>query len=178
VRHGLATCCKESDDRTGRTAATDPLIQAGAGWERGAGAHAPLSTSAPDAILTVPFTGTDLAVIGTGSPVRVTVDGKEKGTVALAPSSSGMTQLASNLADGPHTVVLRSTGGMVRLSSFLVQRRAAFGWVLPLLTLGVALIGAGAIGAVIAETFGACNDLLPRNRRRRQTAAMREMSMR
>ena len=64
------------------------------------------------------------------------------------------------------------------MSSFLVQRRAPFGWVLPLLTLGVILIGAGAIGAVIAETLGACDDLLRRNRRRRSTAAMREMSVR
>lgn len=165
--------------RTGRTAATDALIQSGAGWERAEGAHAPLSTSVPDAILTVPFTGTDLAVVGTGSAVRVTVDGKERGTVAFAPPTRGTTFLASNLADGPHTVILRSTGGTVRLNSFLVQRRAAFGWVLPVLTLGVVLTGAGAIGAVIAETLGAGNDLRLRNRRRRrETAAMREMSMR
>lgn len=162
--------------RTGRTAATDPLIRAGAGWERTESASGSLSTSAPDAILTVPFTGTDLAVIGTGNAVRVTVDGKERGTITFAPSSDSTTLLASNLADGPHTVVLRSMGGTVRLSSFLVRRRAPFGWVLPLLTVGVVLIGAGAIGAMIAETLGACNDLLRRSRRR--TAAMREVSAR
>ncbi len=106
------------------------------------------------------------------------MDGKDGGTVALAASTNGMTRLASNLADGPHTVVLRSTGGTVRLSSFLVQRRAPFGWVVPLLTLGVILIGAGAISTVIAETLGAMDDFRARKAGRRSVATMRETSVR
>jgi hypothetical protein len=164
--------------RTGRTAATDALIQPGPGWERADGSDTALATSTPDATLTVPFTGTDLAVVGTGGSVRLIVDGKERGTVALASSANGMTRLASNLADGPHTVILRSTGGTVRLGSFFVQRRAAFGWVLPLLTLGVVLIGAGAISTVIAETLGTIEDFRSRKARRRSVAAMRETSVR
>ncbi len=156
--------------RTGRTAATDPLIQPSPGWERsGSGANAILAASAPDAPLTVPFTGTDLAVTGTGGALAVVVDGKDRGMMTLAPSPNGVTRLVTNLPDGPHTVMLRAAGGTARLDSFLVQRRAPFGWVLPLLTLGIILIGAGAIGALIAETFGACDDALRRNRRRRAT---------
>ncbi|MGI8855200.1 MAG: hypothetical protein ACR2JW_05580, partial [Thermomicrobiales bacterium] len=166
--------------RTGRTAATDALIQPGPGWERADGSATTLAASGslPDAALTVPFTGTDLAVVGTGSSVRLTVDGKDGGTVALAPAANGATRLASNLADGPHTVVLHSTGGTVRLSSFLVQRRAAFGWVLPLLTLGVILIGAGAISTVIAETLGAIDDFRARKARRGNVATIPETSVR
>ena len=156
---------------TGRTAATDALIQPGPGWERsGNGASATLAASAPDATVTVPFIGTDLAVTGTGGMVAVAIDGQDRGTVSLAPSANGMTRLASNLPDGPHTATLHVAGGTVRLGSFLVQRRAPFGWTLPLLTLGVALLGAGAIGVVIAETLGACDDALRRNRRRRAAA--------
>jgi polysaccharide biosynthesis protein PslG len=163
--------------RTGRTAATDALIRPGPGWERADEVGTTLASTAPDAALTIPFTGTDLAVIGTGGPVRLTVDGKDGGTVALA-SKNGMARLASNLADGPHTVALRSTGGAVRLSSFLVQRRAPFGWIVPLLTLGVILIGAGAISTVIAETLGAIEDFRVRRAGRRNVAAMRETSVR
>ena len=146
--------------RTGRTAATDALIQAGAG----VGARRWVGDDARDVrVRRMPRSpyhsrGTDLAVSGTGDAVRLTVDGKDGGTVALAHAANGMTRLASNLADGPHTVILRPMGGPVRLSDFLVQRRAPFGWVLPLLTLGVILIGAGAIGTVIAETLGAIDD--------------------
>lgn len=163
--------------RTGRTAATDPLIRPGPGWERGDGTDEALAATAPDAALTIPFSGTDLAVVGTGNAVRLTVDGKERGTVALAPAANGMTQLVSNVADGPHTVILHSTGGTVRLSSLIVQRRDGFGWVLPLLTLGVILIGAGAVSTVIAETFGAWDDIRARGKRR-SVAAMRETSVR
>ncbi|MCA1725854.1 MAG: hypothetical protein LC748_16715, partial [Thermomicrobia bacterium] len=160
--------------RIGRTAATDALIHPGPGWERsGNGASATLAASAPDATVTVPFIGTDLAVTGTGDMVAVAIDGQDRGTVSLAPSANGMTRLASNLPDGPHTATLHATDGTVRLGSFLVQRRAPFGWTLPLLTLGVALLGAGAIGVVIAETLGACDDALRRNRRRRAAAALR-----
>ncbi len=148
--------------RTGRTAATDALIQPGPGWEHADGSAMILTSSVPDATLTIPFSGTDLAVIGTGGQVRLTVDGKDGVTVALAPSASGVTRLASNLADGPHTVVLHSMGGAVRLSDFLVQRRAPFGWVLPLLTLGVILIGAGAISTVIVETLIVVDSLVLR----------------
>jgi hypothetical protein len=164
--------------RTGRTAATDALIQPGPGWEHADGSATTLTTSVPDAALTIPFTGTDLAVIGTGGSIRLTVDGKDRGTVTLAPSANGVARLASNLANGPHTVVLRSTGGTVRLSSFLVQRRAPFGWVLPLLTLGVILIGAGAISTVVTETLGAVGDLRSRKAGRRGVATMRETSVR
>jgi hypothetical protein len=164
--------------RTGRTAASDALIQPGPGWEHADGSATTLTTSVPDAALTIPFTGTDLAVIGTDGSIRLTVDGKDRGTVTLAPSANGVARLASNLANGPHTVVLRSTGGTVRLSSFLVQRRAPFGWVLPLLTLGVILIGAGAISTVVAETLGAVDDLRSRKAGRRGVATMRETSVR
>lgn len=91
----------------------------------------------------------------------------------LAPSATGVTRLASNLPDGPHTATLRAADGTVRLGSFLVQRRASFGWILPLLTLGVILIGAGAIGTVITELFGACDDALRRTRARRATTMQR-----
>jgi len=165
--------------RTGRTAATDALIQPGTGWERsGSGASATLAASTPDATLTVPFTGTDLAVVGTGSMVAVAIDGQDRGTQPLALSANGITHLASNLPDGPHTVTLRAADGTVRLGSFLVQRRAPFGWTLPLLTLGVALLGAGAIGVVIAETLGACDDALRRNRRRRAAATTESVTAR
>ncbi len=164
--------------RTGRTAATDPFLQPGPGWERvGSGPNTMLAASAPGAALTLPFTGTDLAVTGTGGVLAVTIDGTEHGTVSLAPSANGMTRLARNLADGPHTVTLRATDGSVRLGSFLVQRRAAFGWALPLLTLGVVLIGAGATGAVIAETLAACDDA-QRRRRGRRAATVREVMAR
>ncbi len=159
--------------RTGRTAATDPLLQPGPGWERsGSGPEATLAVGAPGASLVVPFTGTDLAVTGTGGALAIAIDGKERGTVSLAPTPSGMTQLADNLPDGPHTATLRVADGAVRLGSFLVQRRAAFGWVLPLLTLGVVLIGAAAIGAVIAEMLGVCDETLRRQRRRRAVATV------
>ncbi|MHB8648537.1 MAG: cellulase family glycosylhydrolase [Thermomicrobiales bacterium] len=164
--------------RTGRTAATDPLIQPGPGWERsGNGASATLAASAPDALLAVPFTGTDLAVVGTGGTVAITVDGKDRGTVSLASGGNSVTRLTTNLPGGPHIVTLRAAGGTVRLGSFLVQRRAPFGWVLPLLTLGVILLGGGAIGTVIAETLGACDDRVRRNRTRR-TAPMRGAAVR
>ena len=61
------------------------------------------------------------------------------------------------------------------MSSFLVQRRLPFGWVLQILTLGVILVGGGAIGTIVAELLGACNDLLSRNRRREEQAAMHEV---
>ncbi len=161
--------------RTGRTAATDPLVQPGPGWERGGtGAGATLAAGVPNATLTVPFTGTDLAVTGMGGTLAVAIDGKDRGTTPLSPSANGATRLASNLPDGPHTATLRAAGGTVRLGSFLVQRRAPFGWALPLLTLGVILIGAGAIGAAIAETLGMCDDALRRIRTRR--AAMRTVT--
>ena len=98
--------------------------------------------------------------------------------MSLAPSATGVTQLASNLPDGPHTATLRATGGTVRLGSFLVQRRAPFGWIVPLLTLGVILIGAGAIGTIVAALFGACDDALRRTRRRRATAMQQRVAAR
>jgi len=159
--------------RTGRTAATDPLLQPGTGWERvGSGPDAALAAGVPGASLVVPFTGTDLAVMGTGGVLAVAIDGKERGTISLSPSNNGVTQLVGNLPDGPHTATLRASDSAVRLGSFLVRRRLAFGWVLPLLTLGVILIGAGTIGAVVAETLGACDDALRRHRRRRAAATV------
>lgn len=156
---------------TGRTAATDPLLQPGPGWEQsGSGPDAMLAASAPGASLAVPFTGTDLAVTGMGGALAVAIDGTERGTIPLALTTGDVTRLASNLPDGPHTATLRAADGSVRLGSVLVQRRAAFGWVLPLLTLGVILLGAGAIGAVVAEALGACDDALRRARQRRTAA--------
>ncbi|MCA1666916.1 MAG: hypothetical protein LC793_05835, partial [Thermomicrobia bacterium] len=156
--------------RPGRTAATDPLLMPGPGWERD-GTGAALIASAPNASLAVPFTGTDLAVTGTGGAVTVAIDGKDRGTMPLASAANGVTRLASNLPDGPHTVTLRAAGGTVRLDSFLVQRRAPFGWVLPLLTLALILLGAGAIGTVIAETLGACDAALRRHHGRRNASS-------
>ena len=163
--------------RTGRTAATDDLVRAGVGWERSGDAGATIAASAPDATLTVPFTGTDLAALGTGGAVRVMVDGQDRGAVTLPQSGSAVTPLVTNLADGPHLATLRPAGGTVRLGSFLVRRRAPFDWVVPLLTFGVILIGAGAIGTVIAESFGACNDVLLRGRTRRERARRRGVTV-
>lgn len=154
--------------RPGRTAATDSLIQAGPGWERtGAGADATIAASAPDATLSIPFTGTDLAVVGTGGTVRVSVDGSDMGTVKLAGAPGAATLLAGDLPDGAHTAILHPAAGTVRLGSLLVQRRDDFGWLLRLLTFGVILIGAGAIGCVVAETIGACDAFLARRRAHR-----------
>lgn len=162
---------------TGRTAANDPLIQASVGWERsGDGATPPLTANSPDATLTVPFTGTDLAAVGAGN-VRVAVDGKNQGSVRLG-AASGVTRLVSNLPDGPHTAILQPTQGAVQLSSFVVQRRAPFAWAPRLLTFGVILIGAGAVGMVVAETLGACNDALIRRRVRRALAPLRGVTIR
>jgi len=163
--------------RTGRAAATDPLIQAGPGWERAADG-ATLRASAPEATLTVPFSGTDLAVVGTGGALRVTVDGKARGTVLLGGSATSVTPLVTNLADGTHIATLRPASGTARLGSFLVRRRAPFDWMLPLLTLGVILIGAGAIGCIIAEALDAGNDAILRRRGRRGSAAMRGVTAR
>jgi hypothetical protein len=155
--------------RTGRTTATDPLIHPGPGWEReGTGADAALAASAPDATLTIPFTGTDLAVTGSGGTVRVSVDGNDSGMIRLASAPGTATTLAARLPDGAHMATLRPVDGTVRFSSVLVQRRDDFSWLLPLLTFGTILVGAGAIGWVVAETIGACDALIARRRANRQ----------
>lgn len=163
--------------RTGRTAATDPLVQSGPGWERAADGTT-LRASAPEATLTVPFSGTDLAVVGTGGALRVTVDGKARGTVLLGTSATSVTPLVTNLADGTHIATLRPASGTTRLGSFLVRRRAPFGWALPLLTLGVILIGAGAIGSIITEALDAGNNAAVRRGGRRRSAAMHGVTTR
>jgi hypothetical protein len=150
--------------RTGRTAATDGLVRAGPGWERDTTG---IAASAPDATLSVPFTGTDLAVIGSGGAVRVGVDGTDRGTMPLSNAPGSATTLARDLPDGAHTVTLRPTAGTVRLESFLVQRRDDFAWLPRLLTFGVVLIGAGAIGCVVAETLSGCAAFVARRRTRR-----------
>ena len=148
--------------RPGRTAATDGLLSPEPGWER---ADASLTASAPNATLAVPFTGTDLAVVGTGGTVRVAVDGGRAAIIRLPATPGTVTLLAARLPDGPHTVTLETTEGTVRLGSFLVQRRDGFGWLLPALTAGAGLIGAGAIGCVVAETLGAMRGRMQRRRR-------------
>jgi hypothetical protein len=153
--------------RPGRTSVATNLIQAGPGWERtGTGAETLLSAGAPDATLTIPFTGTDLAVVGSGGAVRVRVDGADKGTVRLPDTQGAATVLARALPGGTHTVTVQPAGGTVRLGSVLVQRRDDFAWVLRALTFGVILVSAGAIGCVVAETVGACDAFLRRRARR------------
>lgn len=154
--------------RPGRTAATDSLLRPGPGWERADGA---LAAGAPDATLTVPFTGTDLAVVGAGGAVRVAVDGGRETTIRLPATPGGATVIADRLPDGPHTATLRPAAGTVRLGSFVVQRRDGFGWLLPALTMGVVLIGAGAVGCVVAETLGAAQGARERRRIRRPPPA-------
>ncbi len=149
--------------RPGRTAATDSLLQPGPGWER---ADAALVASAPDATLAVPFTGTDLAVIGTGGAVRVAVDGGREATIRLPATPDTPAILADHLPDVTHTATIRPATGTVRLGGFLVQRRDGFGWLLPALTVAVVLIGAGAIGCVVAETLGAIGGVIARRFRR------------
>jgi hypothetical protein len=154
--------------RPGRTAATDSVIQAGPGWERigtGTGTETMLTASAPDASLTIPFTGTDLAVVGSGGAVRVSVDGHDRGTIRLPQAPNIAALLAGYLPDGAHTAILHPADGTVHVGSFLVQRRDDFGWVLTLLTFGVVLIGAGSVGWVVAEMIGACDALLARHQR-------------
>ncbi len=164
--------------RTGRTAATDSVVQANGAWERGGEGSMTLATDAPDAPLTVPWAGTDLGVTGAGGRARITVDGRERGIVQLDAAPGGVTRLASNMPDGPHTLTLQPAGGTVRVDSFVVQRRPPFGWVARLLTLGVILFGAGAIGTVVAETLAAGNDALARTRGQREDATMHEMTIR
>lgn len=150
----VAQFARDQTLRTGRFAATDPLVRAGPGWNRvGDPAKPSLIASAPDATLTIPFTGTDLALIGAGGIARVAVDGEDKGTVAIA--STQPTPLATNLRDGRHLVTLRPVDSSVPVSGFVVGRRAAFGWVGPLLMLGMAMIGAGAGGVIVWECVGA-----------------------
>lgn len=153
--------------RTGRTAATDSLIRAGPGWERDGTS---VAASTPDATLTVPFTGTDLAVLGSGGAVRVSVDGADKGAMRLSSAPGVATMLVDHLPDGTHTATLRPADGSLRLGSFLVQRRDGFAWLLRLLTFGVVLIGAGAIGCIVAETIDACASFGMRRRARRPVA--------
>lgn len=139
--------------RPGRFAPGDPLVRMEPGWQRGSdGVTTSLVGTDPNAALTIPLRGSELATTSGEGSVRVSVDGHDRGTVRLDPDS--VTTLATNLTEGgTHTVTLKPAGGTARIGGWLVGRRTPFDWAFPLLTLGAALIAAGAVGAIALESW-------------------------
>jgi len=142
---------REQTLRPGRYAPDDPLLRLEAGWERGTdGVARSLVGTDPQAALAVTLRGSELAATAGEGSVRVTVDGHDRGSVRLDPQR--VTLLAANLSEGgAHVVALRPEGGTARIGGLVVGRRTPFAWAFPLLSLGAALIAAGAVGALGLE---------------------------
>ncbi|MEN9935590.1 MAG: hypothetical protein RLZZ387_2169 [Chloroflexota bacterium] len=95
------------------------------------------------------FTGQSLALQGIGAPLEVAVDG---GTPVALPPGAEQVIVASGLAEGDHTAVVR---GERPPDAFLVGREQPLAWAWwltpALLTVALAVVGALAMGRVLSR---------------------------
>jgi hypothetical protein len=97
------------------------------------------------------FTGQSLALQGIGAPLEVAVDG---GTPVALPPGAEQVIVASGLAEGDHTAVVR---GERPPDAFLVGREQPLAWAWwltpALLTVALAVVGALAMGRVLSAEY-------------------------